>query len=97
MSLNWHESAYRYIGFFSVIIYLIALFGIINFNPIYLTYLRTISRIYISIILITRFFPWRKYKKPFTKFDREIAFYAGIFLLISTGIIDYIKTFIDYV
>ena len=97
MSIKLHESIYKYLGIFSIIIYFIALFGIINFNPIYLTYLRTISRIYISIILITKFFPWRKYKKPFTKFDKEIAFYAGIFLLISTGIIDYIKNYIYYI
>ena len=97
MSLKWHESFYRNIGILSIILYIIALFGIIKFNPIYLNYLRSISRLYISIILIIRFFPWRKYKKPFTKFDREIAFYAGIFLLISTGIIDYIKTYVDYI
>jgi protein associated with RNAse G/E len=58
---------------------------------------------YISFFLIIRFNPWTSKKIKDTKenreFEREIAYSAGIFLILSTGAVKlakhYINTFID--
>lgn len=93
---NWHENIYILISNISIIIYILALFGISLTNPKYISLLREILKIYISIILIIRFNPYIKidYSKNNFEFDRKIAFTSGIFLLLTTAVNTYFENVI---
>ena len=69
----------------SYILYLCILFGIVNSAPKYLELLKTGVSIYVCFFLIIRFNPFRKISK-FTELDQKIAFNAGLFILMTTGI-----------
>ena len=79
----------------SFLIYLITLFGIYKFKPDYITYLETIVKIIIGILLVMRYNPLTYHNKKFTDIDRRICFSAGILLLINTSIIAYVKKEIE--
>ena len=80
----------------SLIIYLITLFGVYQFKPDYITYLETIVKILIGLLLIVRYNPLTYNKEKFTDTDRRICFSAGVLLLINTSIITYFKKQIEY-
>ena len=69
---------------FSYITYGLILFGISTNAPMYLEYMDSIVRLYISLFLIIRFNPLRKI--VFTELDRKIGFSAGLFLFTTTTI-----------
>lgn len=85
-----------YISLFTFTIYLITLFGIYKFNPIYLNTIETILKILIGLILISRYNPFTYYNKKFTDTDRRICFSAGIILLLNTSIVLYLKSQFEY-
>ena len=62
------------------------------FNPRYLDTLNLIIKVYVSLFLIIRFNPFIKLK--INNFDRKIIFSSGIFLLSTTAITEFIKSFI---
>ena len=78
------EKIYYIILFATYFIYITSLIGVASFAPEYLETLQTIYNIYIAIILLWRFHPWRKYK--FSDFDQQIIFSAAIFMLSSTSL-----------
>jgi hypothetical protein len=82
---NWHQNLYKYFLYFSYIIFILSLFGVTILKTEYSTILNNIIKIYIAIVLIIRFNPLIhvKFDKNNAKFDREIAFSAGILLLLS--------------
>lgn len=94
---KWHQKLYYLLSYFSIFLYIVAFIGL-SFNaPKYLLLLQEIMKIYISIILILRFNPYYKieFNKNNYEFDRKIAFSSGVFLLLTTGITTYIRSFLD--
>ena len=92
---NWHKGPYKYGVYISYLLFFIAFTGIIAISPSYLNTLEQIIKYYISIFLIIRFNPWVSKKIKYTpekgEFDRDIAFSAGVFLLLTTGFVDAVK------
>ena len=94
---KWHQKLYYLLNYFSIFLYIVAFIGL-SFNaPKYLLLLQEIMKIYISIILILRFNPYYKieFNKNNYEFDRKLAFSSGVFLLLTTGITTYIRSFLD--
>ena len=65
-------------------LYFLTLFQITYINPSYLEIMNTFIHIFISIVLIMRFNPYRSIKC--TENDQIFIFASAILLLISTGV-----------
>ena len=68
--------------------------GVSAYAPSYSQELKSILNIYIALVLLWRFNPFKKVEK-FTNLDRKIAFSAGLMLMTNTILgtyLDYIKT-----
>lgn len=82
-------------NFFKVFIYLsysllfISALGLSQMAPNYLDTMDYYIRIYICLFLMWRFNPLRE-KPEFTELDRKIAFSAGIFILTTTALNQYL-------
>jgi hypothetical protein len=91
--------------FLSYTLVFLSAIGFSSNAPSYLKTLDYYLRIYICLFLILRFNPYKKYilffnndNDKFNKLDRKIAFSAGIFILTTSIIHNYIneiKYFID--
>ena len=79
---------------FSYVLYFLAMLGISSLAPQYLSNLRIFLKIYVALLLIYFYNPITYKEKKFTDFDRKLAFSAGIFLLLSTTIVDSIELFL---
>lgn len=88
------ETIYDYAIYGSYILYLLALFGITNYAPTYLDWLKNAIKIYISVLLIWRFNPLSQTRENLSRFDRKIVFSAGVFLLLTTSITSFFEHFI---
>lgn len=64
--------------------------------PKYIEYMDYYVRIYICLFLIWRFNPFRTHYE-FTNLDRKIAFSAGIFILTTTALNQYLNKVKDTV
>ena len=93
---SWHQKMFIYGLYLSYLLYFFAITGIVYYNPNYLHNLELFIKYYVAIILLIRFNPFisKENVKVDTAFDRRVAFSAGVFLLLSSSTIDYIKTFI---
>lgn len=78
----------------SYVLYFLAMLGISSLAPQYLSYLRIFLKIYVALLLIYFNNPLTYKEKKFTDFDRKLAFSAGIFLLLSTTLVDSIELFL---
>lgn len=82
--------------FFSLFIYasygllLLSALGLSEMAPKYLDIMDYYIRIYICLFLIWRFNPLRE-NYEFTKLDRKIAFSAGLFILTTTALNEYLE------
>lgn len=88
---KFQNQAYSLAMTITWILYIAIALGISASAPQYLYYLHSFIKIYISLFLILRFNPLRKVK--FTELDGKIAFSAGLFLLGSTAIDSFLKTY----
>ena len=90
----WHQKIFIYGLYLSYILYFFAITGVVYYNPDYLRHLETFIKYYVAIILVIRFNPFisKENVKVDTAFDRRIAFSAGLFLLFSTSVIDYLRS-----
>jgi hypothetical protein len=92
---NLHEAQSK---FFNLFIYLsysllfISALGLSETAPKYLDSMDYYVRIYICLFLIWRFNPFRE-SPAFTELDRKIAFSAGVFILTTTALNQYIVQF----
>ena len=99
---KWHQNVFNNLVIFTSVILVLSLFGVSFINPKYETIARYIIQIYISFFLILRFNPLVKLKnlsKPQRKFDRKIAFSAGLYIFSSSvvfSIIHLIKSSKNY-
>lgn len=78
----------------SYILYFIAVLGISSFAPKYLSYLKIFLKIYVGLLLVYFYNPIIYKDKKFTDFDRRLVFSAGVFLLLSTTLVNGIEKYI---
>lgn len=79
--------------YFSYLIFFIALLG---FSPIYIKYynmLKSFIKYYICLFLIIKFRPYQDNIK-FDHIDAHIVFQCGIFLLVSTELIQFLENYV---
>ena len=77
--MNSLEKIYYIILISTYFVYIASFIGLISFAPEYLHTLQSVFNLYIAIILILRFHPFKKHK--FDRFDQTIIFSAAIFIL----------------
>jgi len=92
----WHQKIYLYVLYASYIVFGLALSGIVKIDPTYMSTLESILKYYVAIFLIIRFNPFTnpKHKTERGKFDGQIAYTAGVFLLLTSAVMGVMK---DYV
>ena len=94
---KWHQVIYSNLAIASSIIIILSLFGISFIKPEYEMIIRYAIQTYIGFFLILRFNPFiktNKITKDQRKFDRKVAFTAGIYILSTSiiyGVIEWIK------
>ena len=96
---NLHEAQSRFFNLFiytSYALLFISALGISQTAPKYLDYMEYYVRIYICLFLMWRFNPLRE-KVEFTELDRKIAFSAGLFILTTTALNQYLEQFKEIV
>jgi hypothetical protein len=76
----------------SYFLMIISYLGLSQSAPMYLDTLGYYVRIYICLFLIWRFNPLRS-RYEFTDLDRKIAFSAGVFILTTTALNQYLLDF----
>ena len=86
---KWQERLFDLFIYSSYLLIIISSLGLSNSAPKYLDYLDYYVRIYICVFLIWRFNPFRS-NYEFTNLDRKIAFSAGLFILTTTALNEYI-------
>lgn len=91
------QTAFIYGLNISYILFFIALFGVASINPSYIQILDAIMKTYVALFLVLRFNPLVRERS--TKLDRQIAYSAGLFLLVTTsfGVLaqTYLKSFVS--
>lgn len=85
ISLQDKEKIYTYIVYFTYFLYIVVALGLSRNAPIYLQYLDSFIRLFVSLFLIFQFNPLRK-TTEFNEFDRKIAFSAGLFTFTTTTV-----------
>jgi len=91
-----HEKIFTAVLFISYILIFVSFFGLSNSAPEYLATLDYYIRVYTCLFLIWRFNPFRTLDK-FTELDRKITFSAGLFILTTTTLNNYVITINDKV
>ena len=86
---DFQERIFDIFIYFSYFLILISFFGFSNTAPKFLESMDYYVRIYICLFLIWRFNPFRK-ADTFTELDRKIAFSAGMFIITTTALNQYL-------
>jgi hypothetical protein len=86
---KYQEHMFDIIVYISYILIIVSSLGLSMKAPIYLSNLDYYIRIYICLFLIWRFNPLRTTLK-FTDLDKKIAFSAGVFILTTTTLNEYL-------
>lgn len=86
---KWQERVFDICINVSYLLILISSLGLSQSAPKYLYSLDYYIRVYTCIFLVWRFNPFRSYYE-FTNLDRKIAFSAGLFILTTTVINEYL-------
>lgn len=84
----FQEKAFDIFIYISYFLIIISALGLSTTAPEFLKTLDYYVRIYICLFLIWRFNPFRKI--TFTELDRKIAFSAGLFILTTSAINNYL-------
>ena len=82
------EAFYDVVSYFSFFLIFASILGLSAFAPEYVSDLNYFLMLYVAIILIWRFHPFRVTPK-FTNLDRKIAFTAGCFILTTNFVNKY--------
>jgi hypothetical protein len=93
---DFQYKMYNIIIIASYILIIASFLGLSTQAPIYLQTIEYYVRIYVCLFLIWRFNPLRN-AKTFTDLDRKIAFSAGIFVLTTTILYQYLQNIRDFV
>lgn len=89
---KWQERLFDIIIYISYFLIILSSLGLSESAPKYLQSLDYYIRIYICLFLMWRFNPFRSYIE-FTNLDRKIAFSAGLFILTTTALNQYLVNF----
>jgi hypothetical protein len=89
---SFHEKMFDFIINIAFVLLIMVIFGFSQYALKYLESLDYYIKIYIALYLIWRFNPLRS-KYEFTSLDVKIAFNSGLFILASTALLQYLKTF----
>ncbi len=87
---KWQDRLFTIFIYMSYILMILSAFGLSEAAPKFLQSLDYYVRIYICLFLIWRFNPLRS-QYEFTDLDRKIAFTAGIFILTTTALNQYVE------
>ena len=91
---NWQERLFDIFIYLSYFLIILSALGVSESAPKYLKSLDYYVRVYICLFLIWRFNPLRSHYE-FTNLDRKIAFSAGVFILTTTALNQYLDDFKD--
>ena len=94
-TISFQEKIFTYIIYTSYLLYFLSLLGISMNAGNYLNYLEYFIKIYVSLFLIIRFNPFRNI--TFTNLDRRIAFSAGLFILTTSLLNQFVGYYLDTV
>jgi len=86
---KYQERLFNLFIYTSYFLIIVSSLGLSNSAPKYLQTLDYYIRIYICLFLIWRFNPLRSHYE-FTDLDRKIAFSAGLFILTTTALNQYL-------
>ena len=86
------QKLYNFYLILSYFLYIAILFGVSFVSPFYLDTLNSIVKVLISLMLIYVFNPFKK-KTELTSFEKDIIFSAGIYLLLTTFIGEYLVSY----
>lgn len=94
-----YNKLYDYIIYTFYLLFILTITGIYQVNPYYLNTLNQIIIYLVCFILLINFNPLFETNKDYSdhkknEFNRKIAFSAGIYLLLTTSIINYFLSFI---
>jgi hypothetical protein len=84
----FQEKAFDIFVYISYFLIIVSALGVSTTAPEFLRTMDYYVRIYVCLFLIWRFNPFRKIE--FTELDRKIAFSAGLFILTTTTINNYL-------
>ena len=87
--INYQERTFDFTISIAFVLLIVTLFGFSQKAPEYLSIIDYYLKIYICLFLIWRFNPLRK-RYEFTELDRKIAFSAGLFILTTTALNQYL-------
>mgnify|MGYP001165279648 CR=1 FL=1 len=97
--LYTYKKVYIYGLYTSYLLIFIAFTGIVSVSPEYLGNLETFIKYYVCLFLLIRFNPLVsdniRNKEKNAQFDRKIAFSAGVFLFLSTTLMDIATSYYD--
>ena len=91
ISFELTRKIYSVVMIITWISYITALSGVILFNPTYINMLDNVTKTLVALFLIIRFNPFNNI--IMTKFDKQIAWNAGIFLLLTSTLTVTIKSY----
>lgn len=91
---SFQHYAFDIIIYLSYFLIVLAYFGIFNDATKYINALNYYLKIYVCLFLLWRFHPFRT--TEMTEFDRKVAFRAGVFILTTTFINEYIVRILTY-
>lgn len=93
---RWHQKIYLYVLYASYVVFGLALTGIVKIDPAYMSTLESILKYYVAIFLIIRFNPFTnpEHKTQRGKFDGQIAYTAGVFLLLTSAVMGVMKNYV---
>lgn len=72
--------------------YIMALTGVMFFNPVYVDILYLLPQTFVSIFLLIRFNPFTSI--IMTNFDKQIAWSGGMFLLLTSAVTTAFKQYL---
>ena len=93
---KYQELIFNVVIYMTYILVVVSAFGLSANAPEYLSIIDYYIRIYICLFLIWRFNPLRR-TYEFTDLDRKIAFSAGVFILTTTALNQYVNEIKKYV
>jgi hypothetical protein len=90
---NMYHLIFKHLNIITTILFILSLFGIYFINKQYLSLVNNLYHFYIASFLLIRFNPFRKDEKnEFDKeFNKELAFSAGLYLIVSSSFFAYIR------
>ena len=92
---KYQERLFNLFIYTSYFLIIVSALGLSESAPKYLDNLDYYIRIYICLFLMWRFNPLRSHYE-FTDLDRKIAFSAGLFILTTTALNQYLEDFKNY-